>query len=154
MAGGRNVGDDRWMMSAAVDQHRFGAGSGGRRLGAKRSVLLGALLLAVCASVFMLFAPSYQTATSDSAGNSSTGTATILDVVGPWAIVLAIVPVAIALAPLVAGQRAQQIATIAAAALLVAWSIAGSWTIGMYYVPAVLCLLVAAFVPPRTGAPK
>ena len=70
------------------------------KIGAKRVVELIAVVLAVAAGIFMLFAPTYQIATSDSAGNSSTGTATILETSGAWAVVLALIPIAIALAPL------------------------------------------------------
>ena len=79
-----------------------------RRIGAKRVVQLIAVVLAAGAGAIVLFAPSYQVATSDSAGNSSTGTATILETVGPWALGLALIPIVVALAPLVVPPRTRQ----------------------------------------------
>jgi len=122
-----------------------------RRIGAKRVVQLIAVVLAVAAGVYMLFAPTYQTATSDSAGNSSTGTATILETSGAWAIVLALIPIAIALAPLVVPPRARRWVTIAAVVLFAGWTIVGVWTIGGFYVPAFLFLLASVFIRPRSS---
>ena len=121
------------------------------RIGAKRVVQLIAVVLTFGAGVYTLFAPTYQIATSDSAGNSSIGTATILETSGAWPIVLALIPIAIALGPLVVPPRARQWVTIAAAVLFAGWIIAGVWTIGGFYVPAFLFLLASVFIRPRSG---
>ena len=121
------------------------------RIGAKRVVQLIAVVLAVAAGVFMLFAPTYQIATSDSAGNSSTGTATILETSGAWAIVLALIPIAFALAPLGVPPRARQWVTNAAVVLFAGWIIVGIWTGGGFYVPAFLFLLASVFIRPRSS---
>ena len=123
-----------------------------RRIGAKRVVQLVAVALAAGAGTLMLFAPSYQIERSDSAGNSSRGTATILEMVGPWALVLALIPMVVALAPLVVPAPARQWVTIAATLLFAGWIIVSMWTIGGLYVPVFLCLLVSVFIRPRNSS--
>ncbi|GAB3616533.1 hypothetical protein GCM10027416_10900 [Okibacterium endophyticum] len=118
----------------------------------KKIVQIIALVLAVGAGLYLLFAPSYRTEMSDSAGDVYSGTTTILENAGIWAIVLAAIPLAIAVSPLVVPPRAWQAVTIVATVLLAIWGVAGMWSIGGYYAPAVLCLFISIFIPHRRAA--
>ena len=120
--------------------------------GAKRVAQLISVALAAGAGAIVIFAPLYQVASSDSDGNSSTGTATMLEIVGPWALVLVLIPIAAALAPLVVPVGMQKWVTIAATILFAGWVVVGVWTIGGFYAPAFVCLLSSVFIRPRSSS--
>ncbi len=116
---------------------------------AKRVVQAIALVLAVLGAWLMLVMPSYGTATSVSGGAETFGTLSMLDAVGPAALGLAAVPVAIALLPLFGVGRAWQVLSIVASVLMGCFVLLGMLSVGFFYVPALLAGLVAVFLEPR-----
>lgn len=120
-----------------------------RYWGAKRLVQVIALALAVLGAWLMLEVPSYGTATTDSHGAETAETLSMLDAVGPAALGLAAVPVAIAVLPLFGVGRARQPLAIAGSVLMACFVLLGILSIGFFYVPALLAGLVAVFLEPR-----
>lgn len=81
--------------------------------------------------------------------------ATPLEYLGAWVVLLTLVPVAIAAAPLLAPRQLWQPATIGATVLLAIWALLSAFTIGLYYIPAVVALLVSVLMPlPQGRAPS
>ena len=117
-----------------------------RRTGAKRVTQIIALALTLAAGLAALFVPGYQTVTSDSEGNVLAKSTTTLEQLGPWVVVLVLIPVAVAATPFLVSRGMWQPATIVAAALLIIWGVVSAWTIGIYYVPAIVCLLASVFL--------
>jgi hypothetical protein len=94
--------------------------------------------LASTASTFLLVWPVY----SGFDGRSTTH-ATLLQVNGTWAILPVLFPVCLALLPLVFRKQALR---ITAAVVMLAFSFISGFTIGMFYVPAAIAMLLAACV--------
>lgn len=118
----------------------------------KRIIQAIAVALTIVAGGFLLFVPTYAIETVDSSGNRIAREASILAAMGPWAIGLALIPVALALVPLLMSAFRWQMVSVLATVCLGAWIVAGIWTIGGFYVPAFLCLLTSVFLPPRSGS--
>jgi ABC-type sulfate transport system permease subunit len=117
--------------------------------GAKRLVQVVAIVLAVLGAWLMLVMPSYGTASMESGGTETFEMLSMLDAVGPAALGLAAVPVAIALLPLVGVGRAWQPLSIASSVLMGCFVVLGILSVGFFYVPALLAGLVAVFLEPR-----
>ncbi len=117
--------------------------------GAKRLVQVIALLLAVLGGWLVLVLPSYGSATMDSSGVEALAAVTMLGAVGPAAVGLAAVPVAIALLPLFGVGRAWQPLSIVSSVLMGCFVLLGILSIGFFFVPALLAGLVAVFLEPR-----
>jgi hypothetical protein len=77
--------------------------------------------------------------------------ATALEYLGGWVVLLALIPIVIAAAPLLVSRRLWQPATIGATVLLAIWALLGAFTIGVYYVPAAVGLLASVFMPIPQG---
>jgi len=74
---------------------------------------------------------------------------TIAEVNGSWVVGLMMIPILISLVPLgFPGRPALIVATV----LLWAFVVVGSFSIGLFYLPAAVALLLAASVKPRIGA--
>lgn len=109
------------------------------------------MALTIAAGLAVLFVPGYRVVTSDSGGDELATSATALEHLGVWVVLLALVPIAIATAPLVASGRQWQPVTIGAAALLAIWSVISAFTIGLYYLLATAVLLGSVFMPVPQG---
>ena len=104
-----------------------------------------ALLLALAAYVYLIAAPLYTTGASTSSGPPSLGSATLLDVNGLKVLAILAVPVlaaALPFLPLV--HRARKIATVTAATIAALFVLLGAMTVGSFFLPTALALIVAA----------
>ena len=104
----------------------------------KTKLALVSLGLAALAAMFLLLL-----ATGVAEYNGVRRTTTLLQSQGSWAIVVTIVPVVFALLPLIFPKQAIR---IIAALLIGAFAIIGSFTIGLFYVPSGVAMLLAACV--------
>jgi hypothetical protein len=119
-------------------------------IGMGRRLALLALVLSIVAAGYLVFAPLYETSTL--AGNSaivSTGRATLLQVNGWTALIPVLIPV------LICGVVVYRTRTLPArgapavgAALLSVLVVLGGFSIGMFYAPSAVTMLLAAL--PRT----
>lgn len=91
--------------------------------------------MAIAAAVFLLVYPTY----SGFSDNRPTR-ATLLEINGEWAIVPVLLPVVVALVPAMFPHR---VIRIIAAVLLVAFAAIGAFSIGLFYVPAAVAMVVA-----------
>jgi hypothetical protein len=92
------------------------------------------LVLAVAAAIAWLILPTY------SAGFGAPSK-TLVEVNGQWVIGPVMFPVVIALVPVIFPARAMR---LVAAALMGGFTVVGSFTIGLFYLPASLLMLMAA----------
>ena len=93
---------------------------------------------------YLLVAPSYQTTSSSSAGTYSTGTQTLIEVNGRGVLITLGIPVAVAALALVPIPSGRRVLTGISAFLLLGFVVLGAASIGMFYLPAALALLVAS----------
>jgi hypothetical protein len=111
-------------------------------------IALAAVLLAVGAGLLLAFYPVYQgvseTASSSGVVTSSSDSATLVGENGAWVVVLLCVPVALAALGLVASLRGRRVLMWVLAAVLLGFVVLGGFSIGLFYLPAALALLVAA----------
>ncbi|MFI6496643.1 hypothetical protein [Nonomuraea typhae] len=111
--------------------------------------VIASAILALAASIIAFVAPMYTTA-----GSGGTTSRTGLGSVGGWqSIAMLLLPVIIALAPLAFRGGRIRIPAIVAAALLGAWCVLGMASIGVFYVPSLVLMVVAATYPRREPAP-
>lgn len=112
-----------------------------------------AALLAAGASLLLLLWPVYSTASDsyssgpDGSGSSaaSVGRATLLDVNGPGALWGLLIPPALAVVPLlVPGAQRLRAATSVSAAALVVLVVLSGFSIGVFYIPSAVAMVVAA----------
>jgi len=96
--------------------------------------------LAIAAAVFLLVWPAY----SGSDGVRTTH-ATLLAVNGPWAIVPVMFPVLVAVLPFLSRRRALR---VVATILLGGFVIISGLSIGLFYLPAAVAMLLAACTKP------
>jgi hypothetical protein len=78
-----------------------------------------------------------------------TGRASGLAVNGATILPALLVPVLIAAAPLLVRRGTDPLATTAAIVLLLAFVVVGSFTVGPFYLPSVVLLALAAYLPDR-----
>jgi hypothetical protein len=107
------------------------------------------LVLAIGAAIFVLVWPMYASFGMD---GSVTRRATLLEVNGSWAVVPVLFPVALASMSLLFRRQA---ARVVAAVLMGAFALLGGMTIGFFYLPAAIAMVLAACVPNagETGRP-
>lgn len=74
---------------------------------------------------------------------------TLLETHGPWMLAALAFPVAVAKLALLAPAAIRFHAAVAAAVLVSLFVVAGAMTVGPYYLPTVLLLLLGAFLPER-----
>lgn len=117
-----------------------------------RPWLLAALLLATAASLLLLFLPLVATSETSMEGVSGATPSTqsrderqsIVESQG-WGVTVALaVPVVICAAPLLFGGRRRRVATIVATVLLTAGVVVGAASVGMFYLPSAVLMVVAA----------
>ncbi|MBN9150875.1 MAG: hypothetical protein J0H56_05580 [Micrococcales bacterium] len=111
---------------------------------AKRILQIVAFALVLIPAIVLLIVPVYNLASSDSTGDSSLVTATLLDVNGPGILILFSIPVIAAGVPLFVHGRTWTVLSIVAAAVLGLWVVAGLLTIGIYFIPAFVTGIIAA----------
>jgi hypothetical protein len=92
--------------------------------------------LAIAAAVFLLMYPVYS-----GLNNNRPSHATLLEVNGQWAIVPVLAPVVVALVPVMFPHR---VIRLIAAAVLGGFALISGFTIGIFYWPAVVAMVVAA----------
>lgn len=116
----------------------------------KRWLQIVALVLVLAAAAALLVLPMYESVTTGSDGSEVDSTQTLLEVNGPWLLVLLAIPVALAAMPLFAYGRIWAVLSIVSACLLWACVILGGLTIGVFFVPGALLAVIAACVPVRS----
>jgi hypothetical protein len=113
------------------------------------------VVLGLVPVIWLLFIPTYGVwtetmAAGGSARSSTTGSATILEVEGPSALIPLLLPLALLAVPVVGWRAAKRRAiTRLAAILLTVFVVLGSFTVGLFFVPAALALWMA--IPPATS---
>jgi hypothetical protein len=109
-----------------------------------------AFLVSVAATIYLLNAPLYQhveTVLTESGEKTIQDTATLVEVNGSWVVYqLCAVTLVSGVPFFVALRRSalQRIVTWVSALLLMAYSIAGSFSIGLAFMPSAILLLIAA----------
>lgn len=125
-------------------------------LDAKRWVQLAAAVLGFGAAWSLMFATMYEsesiTSSSDGTEVSTTTFYRLIDVVGPAALLIAVVPLALTVVPLLA-VRYRQAISVGCTAVLGILTVLTGFTIGVFGVPALLASVVACLVPERRHAP-
>jgi hypothetical protein len=104
---------------------------------------LASLGLSLLASLLLLVLPVYSSATSSSDGPEVTTTSTLLEVNGPGVLVILAVPVLLMLLPLYARRRARRWVSLACTLVLAAGALLGLASIGLFYLPALVCSVAA-----------
>jgi hypothetical protein len=122
------------------------------RAKAPQALSIIAALWATAVALFFLFGPVYGTSTSEysvtvSSGQVATspervGHASGLQANGPQIAFVLAIPIVVALLPL-AFRKHQRAAFLAAGALSLAFCVLGAMSVGMFYVPSALLLLLA-----------
>jgi uncharacterized membrane protein len=120
------------------------------RMNAKRIVQIITLALTLAATLAILVTPSYLQVSSDSNGNESISTESVLTVVGTWFLAVLAIPNIIAVAPLLARGRVWQPVSIGSTVLLVGFGVVGALSVGFYFIPTILSSLVSVFLPTQT----
>lgn len=121
-------------------------------------VALAALLLAVAAGAWLAFSPgSYQgvSVTASSSGEvvQRSEQASLLAENGMWALGLLAVPVALTGLGVFGAARSFRVLLWSAAVVLLVFSVISGMTIGLFYMPAAITLLVAAALCDSSRAP-
>jgi hypothetical protein len=109
-----------------------------------------AFLVSIAATIYLLNAPLYQyvrVVDTASDGETIRGTATLVEVNGTRVVIQLLVVTLVSGVPLfvaLARPALQRLVTWVSALLLLAYSIAGSFTIGLAFMPSAILLLIAA----------
>jgi hypothetical protein len=113
-----------------------------------------AFLLSIAATIYLLNAPLYQTVHIENDGQPIQGTATLVEANGTWVVNQLVGVTLVSGVPFFVALRRsalQRLVTWVSALLLLAYSIAGSMTIGLAFMPSAVLLLIAAiatlFIP-------
>lgn len=80
------------------------------------------------------------------------GEETLIDHEGAWVAAILGIPIAIAAAPLIARPRSRRPALLTASALAVAFVLVTGFTVGLFYAPTAVLLMIAASGAHRTAA--
>ena len=114
---------------------------------------LVSLGLTVAASLVSLLAPTFTVAVARHAesGGEFEMRESLLAHMGPMAILLLLIPVAIAALPVLL-RPAGTALTVVTAVMLNVWVFLGLATVGMFYIPAGVGVLAAIFAPRRGRA--
>ena len=126
-----------------------------RRTPASTWIALVAVLLAAGAGLLLAFSPVYQgvreAASSSGAVTSSRDRATLVGENGAWAVVLLCVPVALAVLGLAGSVRGRSRLVWVLAGVLLGFVVLGGFSIGLFYLPAAVALLLAAGLTEARG---
>jgi len=129
------------------------------RLGATVWVALAALLLAVAAGSWLAFYPGFYEGVSVTAASSGevvqrSDQASLLAENGMWALGLLAVPVALTGLGVFGAARSLRVLLWSVAVVLLVVSVISAMTIGLFYLPAAIALLVAAALCDSSRAPR
>jgi hypothetical protein len=80
------------------------------------------------------------------------GEETLIDHEGAWVAAILGIPITIAAAPLIARPRSRRLALLTASALAVAFVLATGFTVGLFYAPTAVLLMIAASGAQRAAA--
>ena len=111
-------------------------------------MIVAALLWAVLTSVWFSFVPTVREQEGDLVINregdviNQQDKVTFVDAHGAWVVPLMLVPIALAAAPLARGRAST--ATTACGVILAVLSLIAGFSIGLYYMPSALLLLLGA----------
>ncbi|HET8615871.1 MAG TPA: hypothetical protein VFL94_10125 [Actinomycetales bacterium] len=104
---------------------------------------IAALALAALATLLLLVLPAYSSTSQSSDGPSVTTTTTLLEQQGPGVLGILAVPLVLMLVPLYVRGGARRWVSLACTALLFVGALLGLASIGMFYLPAVVCSIAA-----------
>lgn len=150
------LGEPQQVAADAFEQYRQEAGDDttSGHPGAKTVLQWAAFLLAVAAVGATLFLPGYsEVTTTGDGGTVSVTTRTLLDTMGPAAVVLMLIPLALTGIPLLVRDRSRRPLSIGLTALLAVFAVLTSASVGWFFLPAALAAIVAMVVPDRRDAP-
>lgn len=116
----------------------------------KRILQLVALTLAVAGALAVLLLPGYLEVTESADGTAQVDSATILEVAGPWYLLVLTIPVALTALPLFARGRAWQPLAVACVVLLTTFIAIGMFSIGWYFIFAWAVAVASLFLPARS----
>lgn len=125
-----------------------------------RIAVLMAAALAMAASLLLLWLPVYQRAAQATsleplgarAGARSGTHATLLEMNGPWAVVVLLIPIAVATGPLLLLRSVPwRAAVFVSAVLLSSLVVLSGFSVGVFYGPSALALGIAALLALRSG---
>jgi hypothetical protein len=117
---------------------------------------LVALVLSVAASLLLLVLPVYESSTTSSSGAEMSGTSTLLETQGPGVMVTLAVPILLTAVPLLLQGRARGAVSLVCTLLLGIGTLLALLSIGVFYLPALVCSIAAttaAFRPPASAQP-
>lgn len=152
------LGTPRTVAEGAMQQYQQDTGIDPRPryFTVKRWLQFIALAFTVAAVLAIALLPSYiqvgQTTDSSGAAEEVVESATVLQVVGVWFLLVLAIPVLLALLPILATGNAWQPLSIVSAVLLGIFTVIGSLSIGWYFLPATLVAIIAACLPTRRRA--
>lgn len=106
-----------------------------------RRWLVAGFVLSVLATVYTAFAPLYSSSSSSSDGASSVGTASLIEVNGWGGLIPGLLLVALAFGVWQAKVSPVRWVLLGMFVILV---VVGLLTLGIYYVPAAVCLVIGA----------
>jgi hypothetical protein len=115
----------------------------------RRMAQLIALALVLLAALAVLVVPAYEGSVAGSSAHAETTSSTVLEVSGPGVLITLVVPLVIAAAPVLTRGRPWLAVSIAAAALLTAFTALALLSIGVFLIPAAVAAIVALFLPVR-----
>ena len=129
------------------------------RLAATVWVALAALLLAVAAGLWLAFYPGFYQGVSVTASSSGevverSEQASLLAENGMWALGLLAVPIVLAGLGVLGALRSHRFLLWSVAVVLLVFSVISAMTIGLFYLPAAIALLVAAALCTSSRAPN
>ena len=126
----------------------MGTSDARRGMTAAGLVALAAVALAVAAGLGLAFYPVYQgeseSASSSGVVTSSSDRATLIEENGPWVAFLLCVPIVLAALGLWVALRGHRTLAWTFAGVLLGFCVLGGFSIGLFYLPAALALLLAA----------
>lgn len=115
-----------------------------------RAAQFAALAFAIAASLFTLLVPLGVAVTESSDGQHMVETTSLLSSASSFTIAAALSPVVLALVPLFFRGRVWRGVTIAVTVLLLAFAIIGGFSVGLFFLPAVIAEALAAVLPRRS----
>lgn len=102
-----------------------------------------AFVLALVASLVLLFLPVYSTVTTTASGTRTEDTATLWAVNGPWILIPLALPVLLTAAIALARGRGGLVVSMLCTLVLAAFTVLAIASIGMFYLPALVVAAVA-----------
>lgn len=128
-------------------QDRTGIDPRPRFLSGKRVAQLIALALLIAGILTILIVPSYESVTSDSSGHQTVTENNVLTLGGPGLLATLAIPLVISAAPVLIKGPAWQPVSITAAVLLGVFTAIASFSFGLFFIPALIAEITAAFLP-------